>query len=474
MGNPNEAMSQMSSNNMPRSSSHSRATFSGATACIGVITLILSIVSVSVPHWGVYSPKAGNLANGYSSYQSGRFALTDTGTFGPFQVCEQHGYLRICHDTKKIDLEVWIVVAGICAIGTVLALSAFVLFSILHVSMQLQRREIWISFKRNIFMKLIMSAIAVVTTLAAVIFGGIEFGVANTGHLGKQIGVCYYIQIFLIFINLLLCILSYVSYKNSQRYPLNLVPQRAANYAYDQNGGGVSMTQNSGVPYTHGTPRLPIHPRPNPTVDAHTYATNAIGSYANGHTLPTVHFPTATQPGPQTPTVQNGGQNGFMAVGLHAAGNGNGVSPNSATGQPLPMQPIRIQTIQPNNHANPSHPMVNTTSHPTAASNPGININQLPQVLPTGRGGGVSFTPEGRGQHYNRMPHHGGSRESLDSNLSTISSNLSIGSTMSSGSGAGPLRSSLKKPKQKDLASVSSKTSSKRVQISIGSEQTAI
>merc|ERR1711941_66706 len=99
------------------------------------------------------------------------------------------------------------------------------------------------------------------------------------------------------------------------------------------------------------------------------------------------------------------------------------------------------------------------------ASNPGINFNQLPQVLPTGRGGGVN---------YNRMPHHGGSRESLDSNLSTISSNLSIGSTMSSGSGAGPLRSSLKKPKQKDLASVSSKSSSKRVQISIGSEQTAI
>ena len=57
-------------------------------------------------------------------------------------------------------IPVWIVVAGICAIGTVLALSAFVLFSILHVSMQLQRREIWISFKRNIFMKLIMSAIA--------------------------------------------------------------------------------------------------------------------------------------------------------------------------------------------------------------------------------------------------------------------------------------------------------------------------
>ena len=46
---------------------------------------------------------------------------------------------------------------------------------------------------------------SVVTTLAAVIFGGIEFGVANTGHLGKQIGVCYYIQVkkilFIFFLN---------------------------------------------------------------------------------------------------------------------------------------------------------------------------------------------------------------------------------------------------------------------------------
>ena len=149
---------------------------------------------------------------------------------------------------------------------------------------------------------------------------------------------------------------------------------------------------------------------------------------------------------PRLRHCQNGGQNnGFMPIGLHAAGNGNGVSPNSATGQPLPMQPIRIQTIQPNNHANPSHPMVNTTSPPSAASNPGINLNQLHQVLPTGRGGGVSFTPEGRGQPYNRMPHHGGSRESLDSNLSTISSNLSIGSTMSSGSGKSSLHSILNK-----------------------------
>ena len=44
----------------------------------------------------------------------------------------------------------------------------------------------------------------------------------------------------------------------------------------------------------------------------------------------------------------------------------------------------------------------------------------------------------------------------------------------SAGSGHGPLRSSLKKPKQRDIASVSSRSSSKQVRISLGSEQTTV
>ena len=43
-----------------------------------------------------------------------------------------------------------------------------------------------------------------------------------------------------------------------------------------------------------------------------------------------------------------------------------------------------------------------------------------------------------------------------------------------SGSGHGPLRSSLKKPKQRDIASVSSRSSSKQVRISLGAEQTTV
>lgn len=234
-----------------------------------------------------------------------------------------------------------------------------------------------------------------------------------------------------------------------------------------EGGNGVSMTHSSGVPYSHGTPRLPIHPQPNTQLrNPHTYTANAISSYANGHTLPTVHFTTATQPGPQAAST-NGGQvnNGFTAVGLHAP-NGTSSPTNSNVPQPLPIQAIRpIQAVQP---------QVNTMPATTCVGNPvGLNLSNLPQVLPTG-GGGVSFTPHGRAPAgYTKMGHMGSS-ESLDSTQSLTLSSYSLGSSTSTGSAHGPLRSSLKKPKNRDVASVSSKSSSKQVRISLGAEQTAI
>ena len=107
------------------------------------------------------------------------------------------------------------------------------------------------------------------------------------------------------------------------------------------------MTASSGQPYTgHGTPRLPILPQPPLNLrSAHAYTANAISSYANGHTVPTVHFTTASQPGPQ---VEGGHTNGFSSVSLQPPTNGGGPtsSPqNMASTQPLPIQPIR--PIQP-------------------------------------------------------------------------------------------------------------------------------
>lgn len=62
MGNP--AAEQLNSG----PSSHTKATFSGTTAFIGILALLITIISTAVPHWGSYQPagqqffSAGNRA----------------------------------------------------------------------------------------------------------------------------------------------------------------------------------------------------------------------------------------------------------------------------------------------------------------------------------------------------------------------------------------------------------------------------
>ena len=63
MGRPSEAMENS------RPSSQNNATFSGATALIGVLSLVITVISVAVPHWGTYSPKGSQyFASGKSWY----------------------------------------------------------------------------------------------------------------------------------------------------------------------------------------------------------------------------------------------------------------------------------------------------------------------------------------------------------------------------------------------------------------------
>jgi hypothetical protein len=58
------------------------------------------------------------------------------------------------------SISAWLIVAGISAIGTVVCLGFFSLFAILHVAMQLQRKEIMLSFQRAIFLKVVSAAVA--------------------------------------------------------------------------------------------------------------------------------------------------------------------------------------------------------------------------------------------------------------------------------------------------------------------------
>ena len=51
-------------------------------------------------------------------------------------------------------------IGGVCAVIAVAALAFFCLFAILHVAMQIQRREICVTFSWAVFLKVAMAAIA--------------------------------------------------------------------------------------------------------------------------------------------------------------------------------------------------------------------------------------------------------------------------------------------------------------------------
>jgi len=480
MGNPAE----LEANQRP--TSQTKATFSGATAFLGVLSLIMTIISVAVPHWGSYGP------GGPAYFSSGLSSQDNTGHFGPFQVCKYLAYYSYCGANTIYQPSTWIKVAGICGVATILMLGLFSVFSILQVAMQLQRKEIGISYKRDVFAKLVTGSLAVLANFGAVVFGAIELSISGRNKPIKyNMGICYYLQIFLIFVNILLVILSYLSHKRANKHPLHIVSRvgRSSENSYDNNhhngSNGVSMTASSGVPYSTGYPSNQQQPPSNQSFNRNpfqSYTSDAMTSYANGHTLPTLVFDTsgnttqATQPGPQVPhSGATNGSSGFTAVGLHAAG-----SSQMNNGQPLPIQSIRpIQAVQPQIH-NTGIPIQQVSIAPNMTSSTqvmGSTVTSSGVVMnlnPRG-GNGVSFTPQGRAG-YTQMG-HSGSMDNISLN-STLSSNLSIGSSMSTGSAQGPLRSSLKKTKMKDKAldvnSVSSKSSSKQVRISLGAEQTQV
>ncbi|XP_040568240.1 uncharacterized protein [Lepeophtheirus salmonis] len=371
------------------------ATISGSTASIGVLSLILAIISVAVPHWGSYFLGAQS----YNDY---------SGHFGPFQTCRYYiGGISDCHGQTAFRSSTWIFAAGIVAICTVVAIGVFVLFSILHVAMQLQRKSIWLKDIRTaLFIKLVSSSIAVIGCVVAIGLSSWEFEIAkrkNTTYV--QYGICYYFQIVLIILNILLVALSFFTYrKGDSELPLAQTSMNPG-YPYEvgtRGGSGVSVTNASGSPYPHGHPRMPTH-------------------YTNN----------------------NGNAHGGGVVGFEPA--------TLSVPQPL-------RTIQPAPKASSSLPGYYNPSN-------SLGLNDY-------RGPGVSFTPGGSTKFAKTSNPPGvGSMESLNS---TQSLTLSLGSTVSTGSSHGPLRSILHRPHGRELGSVTSEGSAKHVKLSIGGEQTTV
>jgi hypothetical protein len=233
-------------------------------------------------------------------------------------------------------------------------------------------------------------------------------------------------------------ILSYLSYKKARktnfpraRDPYEISPEQYGNENLagpHHPGRGVTVTANSGVHFTntqqtqdhHLQAQLPAFPAPH----QHQQSNGSLPSYyQQGH-----------------------GQLNGGGVGLHT-------QMGHMTGQiAQPQMPY----TQPVAAVAPQQRFV-----PQRVESPmGVNLN------PGGRSGGAKLGGPGVG--------------SIDSLNSTQDSVLSFGSTISTGSYNSaasinnPMRSSLKKPKNKETTSMISNASKKSVRIALGEEQTAV
>jgi len=403
------------------SSGERKATLSGAMVLMGILSFVLGVIAVTVPYWGHFRPGGHHAPQTSSPYGN-------TGFFGPWNLCNNiaAGYGKDCNPRiANYNVEVYLKLGGVCGLVAVGAIGLFTVFSGLHCAMQINNKRICLKYRVNIFLAFLCAIIAEIATIVAVLISIPQFTIRKQQFV-TELGACYYIEICLIFLNLLLTVISYLSYKKARKsnFPIQRNPYEisATNYGEDQfhgggdSGRGITVTSNSGVQYFH----QPGQP---------------------GHHLGLSHLPAFPGPPSQPPQPGYLGQIAQPQVAGHGQGHGQGYS----QGYPgYPGQPVAA--VAPQQRLPPREERVDL--------NPGGRHK-------TERLGGAA---------------RGGMMGSMESLTSSQGSEISFGSTMSSNASINnPLRSSLKKPKNKETVSMNSTASSKKsVRLALGEEQTAV
>ena len=106
-------------------------------------------------------------------------------------------------------------IAGVCGIVAVVATAAFCLFAGLHCAMQVNNKHIGLKYSKNVFLAFLSAVIAEIATLFAVAIAAPQF--IKRQQFVSELGSCYYIEITLLLFNLLLCVLSYLSYTRARK-----------------------------------------------------------------------------------------------------------------------------------------------------------------------------------------------------------------------------------------------------------------
>ena len=168
-------------------------TLIGMLLVTSFVVLFISIISTVIPYWGTYKT-----ANEYEH-------------FGPFQTCYGDSISR-CSRYSDFLAPVFVIIAGGCSILNAFCICGLLIFIVLQIGIKTQKRTSCVRYDASIFLALLFSSIASVFSLLSCVFGGVEFAF-NENHNHFSIGICYYLQIAVFFLGLMIIIGCFIHYE---------------------------------------------------------------------------------------------------------------------------------------------------------------------------------------------------------------------------------------------------------------------
>ena len=113
-------------------------------------------------------------------------------------------------------VSVYLKIGGVCALVQVGSIAMFTMFAGLHCAMQINNKNIMIKYSTNVFLAFLSAVVAAIATIAAVLISIPQF-LLRKQEFTTEPGACYYIEVALVFINILLSVVSYLSYAKARK-----------------------------------------------------------------------------------------------------------------------------------------------------------------------------------------------------------------------------------------------------------------
>lgn len=168
-------------------------TLIGMLLVTSFVVLFISIISTVIPYWGTYKT-----ANEYKH-------------FGPFQTCYGDPISR-CSSYNDFSAPACVIIAGGCSILNAFCICGLLIFIVLQIGIKTQKRTSCVNYDTSIFLELLISSLALFFSLLSCIFGGLEFAL-NENHNHFSIGICYYLQIAVFFLDIMIIIGCFIHYE---------------------------------------------------------------------------------------------------------------------------------------------------------------------------------------------------------------------------------------------------------------------